>query len=424
LVRSGDSLFSNDGLIYQSLANQVEQIIAELPANEGLNAYRITADANAKEIMAQANGPFDERALQQIVRLYFLSSLGDDAAMTLSSIYMDEFDFVGAFRMLQKIVSLYPDPSVSKVEVFNRIAICRAMMGETKYADEAILAARKASGRDDPKINDVESVIPELQNANRARQSEAGFSMPLANKNRSGVMPSLPVRTLENDLQSIWQYRYATQATRWADLKGIKPIIASEDAPDRIAESVSSKERNMITKWRKYGWRPTGDLLFHEDKVFFKTSIDLTVWDSNATSETVLWRPLWRNRYQIDDQTKTLIELRRRLQRSRRQSKQFSGLPSSDYEIQMFSDRIAAQMSIQNGTLYTIEGPRFNDVFIQNSFQSNFRMNVHSRRSRSNYLSAYDADSGRILWTLPSLEDRLMTEKLLENTPNQNAPKT
>ena len=42
LESSGDALFSSDGKIYYSLAEQVEKIIASLPVESGLASYRIT----------------------------------------------------------------------------------------------------------------------------------------------------------------------------------------------------------------------------------------------------------------------------------------------------------------------------------------------------------------------------------------------
>ena len=107
LQRSGDALYSSDGITYFSLVRQVEQLLAALPP-DGLAAYRVIADAEAKEILAQADGPNDVTALNQLVRQYFISSLGDDAAFQLGCIYLDRFDFIGARRMFEKIVNQYP----------------------------------------------------------------------------------------------------------------------------------------------------------------------------------------------------------------------------------------------------------------------------------------------------------------------------
>ena len=112
LNRSGDALFSRDGEIYYSLVEQVEAILADLPP-DGLVAYRVIADAAAKEILAEAADDSDVTALNSVVRNYFISSLGDEAAFNLGSIYLDQFDFIGARRMFEKIATQYPDPSVS-----------------------------------------------------------------------------------------------------------------------------------------------------------------------------------------------------------------------------------------------------------------------------------------------------------------------
>ncbi len=145
LQRSGDALYSSDGITYFSLVRQVEQLLAALPP-DGLAAYRVIADAEAKEILAQANGPNDVTALNQLVRQYFISSLGDDAAFQLGCIYLDRFDFIGARRMFEKIVNQYPDPSVPMDQVLVRIALCQSYLGETVAAEKMLASAENLVG--------------------------------------------------------------------------------------------------------------------------------------------------------------------------------------------------------------------------------------------------------------------------------------
>lgn len=405
LERSGDALFSSDGQIYYSLAEQVERIIASLPVESGLASYRITADANAREIMAEAGDAYDERALKLVVRNYFLSSIGDDSALTLSAIYMDQFDFVGAYRMLEKITKNYPDPSVSLSEVESRMAICQAMMGEEKNARRHLQSARQQQGQNELLLNQVESSISQMLQRKNSLSTKAGFLMPLADRDRGGVMPALPRRYFSGKMKPVWQYYFAPKSTRLADINKIKPIFG-EDVLSRAADSVSAKEKLMIEKWKRGKWRPTGDLLFYKDQVYFKTAIDLSVWDRSANNGDVLWRPLWQNRYELDDHTRTMVELRRRLNRGRLNIKQSAELPGDDHEVQLFADRIASQMSIQDGVLYTIEGPRVEDAPHQSTFnRNNIRFNAFSRRSRSNQLTAYEAESGKLLWTLPPIDN-------------------
>ena len=406
LERSGDALYSTDGVIFYSLAEQVERVLAGLPNEGGLDAYRITADANAKEILAEANDPYDRRALQQIVRRFFISSIGDDSALLLSSLYMDDYDFVGAFRLLEKIVDVYPNPSVSLVDVYTRMALCQAMMGEAENAYEAVaLAKGAAGGLQHARIDAVESSISSMVDQKFNRQSEERFVMELGNRNRSGVMPALPSRFMNGNLESVWQYYFAPNAFRWSDVERVRPIFG-EDLNRRVAETITTKEKSLIEKWKNYGWRPSGNLLFDGNNVYFKTAVDLTVWDRSARSNEIVWRPLWRNRYEMDDYTKSMVEIRRRMNRGRVRVQNTKNIPDDDYEIQLFSDRIAAQMSIQDGVLYSIEGPRLDiDTPVANNSANSIRYNLSSRRSRSNKLTAYDAESGQLLWTLPPITE-------------------
>ena len=404
LERSGDALYSEDDEVFYSLSQQVEQIIAGLPENDGLSVYRITADAGAKEIMAAADGPFDVRALQQVVRKYFVSSLGDDAALTLSSIYMDDYDFVGAIRMLRKIADQYPDPSVSMVDVFGRLAVCQALMGEPKQAQLALeTAISLPADSQSAKLPDIESLIAGDNPVTLRTNNEVGFKSVLANRNRSGVMPALPSGILNNELTTVWQYHYPASAKSWADVERSKPIFGS-DAVKKIAKTVKSKETQMIEKWRARQWRPTGNLLFDGGRVYFKTMFDLTVWDSSADNDKALWRPAWQNEFKMDDYTAAMMEVRRTFNRRGRVKVETSG-HDSPAEVQLFADAVSSQLSIQDGILYTIEGtvkgpPMFNGAQ-RTSRQQRLRYNLPRRRSRTNRLTAYDAQSGRTLWTLP-----------------------
>ena len=403
LERSGDALYSENDEVFYSLSQQVEQIIAALPLNEGLSDYRITADAGAKELLAAADGPFDVRALQQVVRKYFVSSLGDEAALTLSSIYMDDYDFVGAIRMLRKIAERYPDPTVSMVEVYGRLAICQALMGETSEA-EASLAKASTLPADAQSVNlqDIRSLIASGTQVDKANSRQTGYGAMLANRHRNGVMPALPSGILETDLTAAWQYYYAPEAPRWNDVKRNKPIFGPDTA-ERAADTVRSKESTMIAKWRKRNWRPTGDLLFDRGKVYFKTSFDLTVWDSNADNDKVIWRPLWRNQFKMDDYTSAMLDLRRTFNR-RSQFRNDTDGHDYPYEIQLFADKVSSQMSIQDGILYSIEGTKFDTVPPRKPKTQRLRYHAPTRRSRSNRLTAYEAKSGRLLWTLPPLK--------------------
>ena len=298
LERSGDALYTNDNQIYFSLAQQIEKIIASQPIDSALSTYRITADANALEILAEAGDPYNERALQTVVRNYFLSSIGDDSALNLSCVFMDQFDFVGAFRLLEKIQQFYPDPSVSMFDVKCRMAICQGMMGELEYAKQLLAEAGQLEDSNDLILGQIERTLSSAAGEPAAAGPSTELVMPLVDASRKGVMPSLPPRYFSNQMKAVWQYRFDPKTKRVPDLMRVKPVLDLKDV------QVSSTEQLMINKWRKNGWRPAGTLLFDQEDVFFKTSLDLTVWNRNAKSTEVVWRSLWQNNYEVDDYTK------------------------------------------------------------------------------------------------------------------------
>src|SRR4051794_27480987 len=100
---AGDNLVSVDGRLYISLRRQVEQRLATLP-KLALQTYRVTADGEAQGLLAAAGPDKEEEALSQVVRRFFLSSQGDDAAYKLGCLALDRHDFVGASRLFAKVL--------------------------------------------------------------------------------------------------------------------------------------------------------------------------------------------------------------------------------------------------------------------------------------------------------------------------------
>ncbi len=416
LQRSGDALYSKDGITYFSLVQQVEQILSNLPP-EGLAAYRVTADAEAKEILAEANDPNDITALNRIVRQYFVSSLGDDAAFRLGCIYLDRFDFIGARRMFEKIVNHYPDPSVEMDQVILRIALCQSYLGEIEAAKQSLEQARKLAGQTD-KASMVSQTLGKLvrQNANSIVSSE--WHMPLGNARRFGVMPGPPDDIMNADLVSVWQYYFEPgDSYNWSDAQG-RLLITDQQEIAAVATTMTATEEKLVSNWKQDQWRPAGHLLFDDHRVYFKSAADLTAWDvqkidrliANQPAETefqdaISWRSIWRNAFEVDAATKMIQTIRNSWGGSRNSTASSSGSPNSVAEVQLFGDRIQQQMSIHHGVLYSLEGKRFNERNPHKPRTISPQWNTSFRRTRSNFLTAYDAATGEVLWTLPRNSD-------------------
>ncbi len=439
LQRSGDALYSDDEQTYHSMVQRVEKVLAALPP-EGLKTYRVTADAEARELLA-LNGPHDTRALATVVQRYFISTVGDDAALTLSSIFLDRFDFSGARRMLEKIANDYPDPSVPMDQVYLKIALCNSALGDTAGAEAMLDRAAQAVTESQQQRNFdlVSRSVGNFSFESAASETLNTWKMPLGNESRSGVMPAPPREMMNGPLVAAWQFYFLPKNTR-SDRRDFEGIVRSGRTAWGSANmgTRNTVERKLIESWSKKDWRPSGELLFDKDRVFFRSVADITAWDklkvdrqienslsappvpapfkgspnkgrraTDRIEQSIGWRSVWRNSFEID--TKTMIT---QMQRSRygsynnRNKKQESLIPVTLPEVQLFGDKIASCMSIHQDNLYAVEGRSFD---LKNRHSTNrigqFR-NQSIRRMRENFLTAYDRATGQIQWSLPEVKEK------------------
>jgi outer membrane protein assembly factor BamB/tetratricopeptide (TPR) repeat protein len=421
LNRSGDALFSSDGEIYYSLVEQVEAILAELPP-EGLVAYRVIADAAAKEILAEAADDSNVTALNSVVRNYFISSLGDESAFNLGSVYLDQFDFIGARRMFEKIATQYPDPTVPMDEVYSKIALCQAFLGDMPAAKEAIAQALAVNRNSDQAVM-VSRSLGKLTTSDERDEVNLDWKMALGNAHRYGVMQSVPDEMMEGDLEASWQFYFEPKDryNRSADIEG-KLLTGPFASGKSVGETLDLSEKRLIESWRNKSWRPAGELLIDGDRLFFKTGSDLSVWSRERVADlaksdglqatvdaAIAWRSVWKNAFQVDDATMMMSTIRRNwggrgVGPSNGPANGALKFPVTPTEINLFGDRVFQQMSICKDIAYSIEGKSFDDSNPHKQPKVAPQWNATFRRTRENFLTAYDAKSGQVLWRLPREE--------------------
>ena len=437
LDRSGDAMWSEDGILYYSLAEQVERKLASLPP-EALQAYRVRADADARAILAAAGDGQQSQALGRVVGSYFVSSIGDDAAFESGCLKLDRYDFVGALRLFEKLVHRYPDSDIPKDQVHLRIALCHAFLGNSSAADEAITAAEKslAGGATAAGVvpDQLRGSMDQLTVESVSAMTDKAIRMRLAGPQRHGVMPELPGDSMNRDLAAVWQF-YVEPKKRYglATANG-RTLIGRNSHGDYAQGTRNDGEKELIESWRKKDWRPAGHVLFADDRIYFKAAADVAVWDRKSISEIsfgatektkpidwVAWRSVWRNAFKTDAATEALLLMRRNggYQRNRRQGAQKSRDPQEATEIQFFGDQIYQQMSICDEVLYAIEGDAYDDStpLAGRSRRTRFQYDMSVRRVRKNRLTAYSADTGRLQWSLP----REPAADQQENEPDESA---
>ncbi len=402
LGESGDILYTEDEETYFALTERVESVLAQLPP-AGLSAYRIAADAAAREILAQSKGDFDLETLGRVVKGYFLSSFGDDAAYQLACIYLDNYDFVGAARLLRKIVEQYPDPSVSLGEVWLRIALAYAYIGDSGSANSALVSAEQAGADPASRLfESIQRVIAESPEIDLTDSVDRRWLSRWGNSKRLGQMPALPQGYGDNGLAAVWQYYFEPRDYYLRETYEGFTLPSFDEA--KIQGTLSSAEKSLIKSWRTGKWRPAGNLLFAGDAMVFKTGADLTVWNREL-EQSPLWRPLWLNQFVIDDASaayKVLFDNYRYENTKKSQSAK-----KTTREIQLFGDQIAQAMSLHRGVLYNVEGPEYSWRAEKIPYKRRTASNPYGtvpRRTRVNRLAAYNFETGKILWSIPAME--------------------
>jgi len=401
--------------IYRAVIEQIERTLSKLPP-EGRAVYLLTADGEAQAVLADSEGKTQEELLSQVARRFFLSSQGDDAAYRLACLALDRHDFVGAGRWLTKVLEEHPDPSMSRDDLLLRLAVAHGKVGDLKAAKETLALLEKSPTRPSSRV--INSIRHYIQQSGAEAGSPSNvasqWNMRLGNASRNGRMPALPSIATESDLTELWSQALDQKpyeglddepvARRRPPTSGAVPfaVPASTFASARYHATGGNTSRSVdenselaavIAKWQENPWRPTNEVLLNNGRIYFKTRDRLICCDA-ATGKTV-WKSAWCNKFVLDGMSAV-----------------FKGMghvggnrPRTEREVQLFGDRVQQSMSIASNVIYTIEG---RDYFpgqaapSANTDTNRVRM-MHARgatprRSRENFLSAYKADSGKVLW--------------------------
>jgi outer membrane protein assembly factor BamB len=401
LDEAGDTLMTRDGRTYTSLAEEVERMLSTADPL-ALKTYRIAADGEAQAILAKAAPDKEEEALGTVVRRYFLSASGDEAAFRLGCYALDRHDFVGASRLFTKVL-VHPDPTVPRGEVMLRLAVAAAHVGDAATAKAALEAIPQMPG---PKPTN-ESIDLVDQDASEATKNAAlvsaasqNWHMTLGNPARSGRMKELPADATSKTLSELWTQEFSLMLETTMNqngMPGMAVMIRSGRArPNQQAQPVSRDQ--LITQWKQNKWNPTSQLLFDNGKVYVKTNEDIACYSATGNSDKPIWRSVWLNQFEMDSMASHLIVM----SNAYGQQMGASSRPRSLAEVMLFGDRIHQAMSIANGTIYSIEGKRVSKETgpapTGPAGPRAVQWNVQPRRARSNFLAAYEAASGKAKW--------------------------
>ncbi len=404
--RAGDQLYSTDGEIYYPLVRRIEEIISKLPP-EGLETYRIAADAAATEYLADDGKTEAVSRWQKVVDFAFLSSQGDRAALQLASHYLDRYQAIPAEMLLRRILEVYPDSKVPRDEVWLKLAIAYAISGDQPRGLEALNQARQARTTvTEAMLEEVARLLQTNQNLVVGDGASDGpqWTSSLGLGSAVQVMPDLPAGFLDHELAPVWMFQH--QFVKVPKGKYIDGQVLTD--PKLIAESeIGSSTQNrefesVCREWVRNMWQASSTPLIYDDKVLFKTQADLSVWSTDELGMDAVLRSLQLNRYAPDEISKFILE---QSDQNRRNFPAGSNLPFSSIEsMQYFGDPAFQSMTIHNGIVFSVEGQNFGrEVVFRDPGRRN-PINAWSSppiRDRKTFLQAYEISTGRTLWNKP-----------------------
>ena len=254
-VDEGTNTVDRPYRIFRPQLDAVESTIAKQPI-EALRAYRLRADGNARGLLNGAKSAGErENALAMIVKRYFLSSEGDEAAMELAALKMDRFEFSGASMLLRKLLDRYPDPTVDTALVRMRLAVAEGKLGRRAAAEELLDALAEGSGLPARVLAEVRAGLADGAAPAEAVAEVGAWSMQGGSPARCSVMPALPAGKLR-DFKKVWEQPYT--------------LDVPEGLRDQVPLRTFADEPELARQWMNMAWRPLGGIRFGDEGLWFK----------------------------------------------------------------------------------------------------------------------------------------------------------
>lgn len=124
----------DDGFITR-VSERRRGVLAGLPP-EGREAYRLFADAEARQLLDRAAGEAEQETLERLFAAYFLTSSGDDAADRLGDLRFEQGRFDQAAECWLAILREYPDSDLPPAQVAVKAALALHRAGRASEVDE------------------------------------------------------------------------------------------------------------------------------------------------------------------------------------------------------------------------------------------------------------------------------------------------
>jgi len=156
-------------------------------------------------------GVRDPAKLEAVVERYLLSSIGDEAAYRLACHWIDRGRFADAATLLQRLLRIYPDPTVDRPAVMVRLALAHGRSGSTGARDRIFDRLAEAGVE--------KATLARLRSAaGRSGRPPAaeGWPMTGGGADRLGTMPAMDPASREVP-QELWAKLWSHRAPGTTD---------------------------------------------------------------------------------------------------------------------------------------------------------------------------------------------------------------
>ena len=410
LDASRDVMFSRDDQLYRPIGLEIEHTICSLPP-QALRAYRLSADGEVAAMLAEVSDPqAREAALMQIVQRFFLSTKGDDAAYELGCRALDRCDFIYATHLFNRILEDYPDSDLDPAVVYLRLAVAQVELGARSDAADSLKQFRtlRPEAAESALVLAIAAQIDEVPEVFMAQSEPGTWHHRLGTLTGDGTQSALPPGMDEGELVELWHHDFRTGSQVSTALEqstaGLEPFRGLQDMPHaRLPRGGSEAQWEAYSQWVRHRedsqysvnqpfpitGHPNAQLLFDQGRMYFKTPVGLVCAD--AHTGRVLWQGL-ESSFAIDLNTELYNWLR---------SRGGSGTSTPSESLNLYGDRINQSMAISNGEIFTIEGDSDKHRLSVNEYQGFEMLQSGVPRTRYNFLTAYEAHSGKVLWRYP-----------------------
>ena len=430
LEEAGDQLVvqavpaETPGKHYQRLrpvALQIEATLAKLPP-AGLREYRVNTDPEARSLLAAATGDLREAALAEVVRKYFLSSVGDEAAFELACLQLERQEYAAGLRLLKKLTS-YPQSEISPANVLLRLAVAQARIGNAKEAQQTL--RRLASQGNLVSARNLELVTEDVEQQASQTTAQvvavAGWPMRFGTAAHDGAMRRLPDAGMGTGYAELRECRpafpllgipelpedvpkiYMSTKGQTKQMIYVNGVIIDPDVYQR-ERGVVVNRHEIVERWKKRGGNLVGDPLLVGDHVVVDAGDRIVCYD--AATGALRWQGHPRP-YDVDPLSKSSLLMKIADQRYgyRAQTSPYGTFA----ELQLFGDALHHAMSSSGGQVFLVTGDRESDEAApqeedQQLNWAQLEQRGFQRKCR-NALAAYEVGTGKLVWNRSASPD-------------------